>query len=395
MSATTVPIRYDVRIIAPSTLHIENDMARIVASSELNLRGTFDRPLLFGRADIERGEVRFEGRRYQVTRGSLDFTNPNRIQPFFDVEAETRVRVPGQTYRVTLRMAGTTERMQPEFTSDPPLAPIDILTLLFSDSAPTGDIELASLRQPNQREQDILQARATRALTGALSQEVGRVVAEHVWRRHLPDHAAAGGSVSAVVAAQRQSGGARHHRQAHFRPRVPDLRAQPVFLDARRDHPARIRSERQPRVGALAERRSHLRAGGSEEASSSDAGHGPSLAAGGVAALLVCLVTASPRAGRSRFPRPHRASMSASRSPAALSPTRRSCNWSRPASVEPLSMEHVRETIDHLVGLGRFEDVRVFAEPRGRGKATGVALRWVLRAGCSASPPSRSTAAPC
>ena len=58
--------------------------------------------------------MRFEGRRYQVTRGSLDFTNPNRIQPFFDIEAETRVRVPGQTYRVTLRMAGTTERLQPD-----------------------------------------------------------------------------------------------------------------------------------------------------------------------------------------------------------------------------------------------------------------------------------------
>jgi translocation and assembly module TamB len=125
--------------------------------------------VLFGRADIERGDVRFEGRRYQVTRGTLDFTNPNRIQPFFDVEAETRVRVPGQTYRVTLRMTGTTDRMQPTFESDPPLAPLDVLTLLFSDTAPTGDIELASLRQPNQREQEILQARATRALTGVLS----------------------------------------------------------------------------------------------------------------------------------------------------------------------------------------------------------------------------------
>jgi len=176
MAAATLPLRYDVRIVAPSTLRIENDQAQIVASSELNLRGTFDHPLLFGRADIERGDVRFEGRRYQVTRGSLDFTNPNRIQPFFDVEAETRVRVPGQTYRVTLRMTGTTERMQPTFESDPPLAPLDVLTLLFSDTAPSGDIELAALRQPNQREQDILQARATRALTGALSAGVGRVV---------------------------------------------------------------------------------------------------------------------------------------------------------------------------------------------------------------------------
>jgi translocation and assembly module TamB len=174
--AETLPLRYDVRIIAPSTLRIENDQARIVASADMNLRGTFDRPQLFGRAEIERGEVQFEERRYFVTRGSLDFTNPNQIQPFFDVEAETRVRVPGQTYRVTLRLAGTTERLQPEFTSDPPLAPIDVLTLLFSDTPPSGDIELASLRQPNQREQDLLQARATRALTGALSDEVGKVV---------------------------------------------------------------------------------------------------------------------------------------------------------------------------------------------------------------------------
>jgi hypothetical protein len=172
----TFPLRYDIRIIAPSTLRIENDQARIVARADMNLRGTFDRPQLLGRAEIERGEVQFEDRRYFVTRGSLDFTNPNQIQPFFDVEAETRVRVPGQTYRVTLRLAGTTERLQPEFTSDPPLAPIDVLTLLFSDTPPSGDIELASLRQPNQREQDLLQARATRALTGALSEEVGKVV---------------------------------------------------------------------------------------------------------------------------------------------------------------------------------------------------------------------------
>ena len=68
---------------------------------------TADRPQVFGHAEIDRGEVEFEGRRYLVTRGSLDFANANRIEPFFDIEAETRVRVPGQTYLVTMRMAGT------------------------------------------------------------------------------------------------------------------------------------------------------------------------------------------------------------------------------------------------------------------------------------------------
>jgi hypothetical protein len=169
-------VRFDVALRAASTLRIENDQARIVATADLTLRGTLDRPLLFGRAEIERGEVEFEGRRYLITRGSLDFADANRIQPFFDIEAETRVRVPDQTYRVTMRMAGTMERMQPQFTSDPPLQTLDILSLLFSDLAPSGDVELAALQRPEERQQRLVEARATRALTGALSAEVGRVV---------------------------------------------------------------------------------------------------------------------------------------------------------------------------------------------------------------------------
>lgn len=172
------PLRLDVRLVAPSTFRIENDVARIVTSADVTVRGTADRPQVFGRADIERGEVRFEGRRYVVSRGSVDFTNPDRLLPFFDIEAVTRVRVPEQTYRVTLRIAGTTERLQPEFTSDPPLPSADVLSLLLSDRTPAGDVEVASITAPNQREADLLQARATRALTGALSAEVGRVVQE-------------------------------------------------------------------------------------------------------------------------------------------------------------------------------------------------------------------------
>ena len=174
--APTSNVRFDVRLTAPGTLRVDNDIARVVASADLNLRGTLDRPMVFGHAEIDRGEVEFEGRRYLVTRGSLDFANAARIQPFFDIEAETRVRVPGQTYLVTMRMAGTTERMQPQFTSDPPLQTLDILTLLFSDQAPSGDIELAGLRRPEERQQRLIEARATRALTGTLSEEVGRVV---------------------------------------------------------------------------------------------------------------------------------------------------------------------------------------------------------------------------
>ena len=180
--APAVPIRLDVQVVVPSTLRIENNLARLVASADLQLRGTYERPVLFGRAEVDRGQVMFEGRRYLVTRGAIEFTNPLRIEPFFDVEAETRVRVPGQTYRVTVRAAGTMERLQPELNSDPPLPAADVLALLFSDVRRTGvetgtsDFELRARQNPNQRQTDILTTRATQLLANPISSEVGRVV---------------------------------------------------------------------------------------------------------------------------------------------------------------------------------------------------------------------------
>jgi translocation and assembly module TamB len=173
---TNFPLTYDIRIVAPSTLRIENRSARIVASADMVLRGTYDRPLLFGRADIERGEVFFEGNRYFVTRGTIDFANPTRIEPFFDVEAETRVRVPGQTYRVIFHASGTADRFVPELSSDPPLPTIDILALLFGDVRDPQDAELRALRTPQATEQELIRARAARLLASPISSGVGRVV---------------------------------------------------------------------------------------------------------------------------------------------------------------------------------------------------------------------------
>jgi translocation and assembly module TamB len=172
----TIPLRYDIRITAPSTLRVENNTARLAATADLQLRGTFEHPLLFGRAEIDRGEVRFEGKRYVVTHGTLDFNNPTRIEPFFDIETETRVRVPGQTYRVIVRATGTRERLTPEFTADPPMPEVEVLALLFGDVAPGQDVEFRQYSTTLTPQQQLLRERAARALTGAVSSEVGRVV---------------------------------------------------------------------------------------------------------------------------------------------------------------------------------------------------------------------------
>jgi autotransporter translocation and assembly factor TamB len=169
------PLRFDVRVVAPSTLRVDNNMADLVSSADLTLRGTYERPILFGRADIERGWVTFEGNRYQVTRGSILFENPARIEPYFDFEAETRVRVPGQTFLITLGVSGTGDRISFHTASEPPLPPVEVLSLLLGERTEPGDAELRALRRGGQTEQELFTAAGARLLTTQLSDPVGRV----------------------------------------------------------------------------------------------------------------------------------------------------------------------------------------------------------------------------
>ena len=170
------PLRFDLRVEAPGTLRVDDPTFRLVSGADLTLRGTYDRPVLMGRAEVQRGELLLEGHRYLLTRGTIEFSNPARIDPFFDFEAETRARVPGQTYRVVFRASGTRDRFAWDFSSDPPLATVDILGMLFGDLRDPRDAELSALRLRDRTEEELLVARATRLLANPISSEVGKVV---------------------------------------------------------------------------------------------------------------------------------------------------------------------------------------------------------------------------
>ena len=173
---TGLPLRFDVRIEAPSTLRIDNRLARIVSSAELTLRGTYEQPVLLGTIELERGTAFFEGNRYRLNHGTIGFANLNRIEPFVDIEVETDVRVPGQTYRVMVRATGTPDGLVPVLSSDPPLPEVDIFSLLLGDIRDPLSADLRAARAPELAQQQRFQAGAARLLTSPLSSSVGRVV---------------------------------------------------------------------------------------------------------------------------------------------------------------------------------------------------------------------------
>jgi len=145
----------------------------VTARAEVRLVGTFDQPGLLGNIDVDRGDVFLQGKRYQIRRAAIQFSNPSAIEPFFDIEASTRQRVPGETYVVTITASGPNPMDNLQFTSDPALPEYQLLALLLSDVAPSKDVELAQYSGITPQEQ-LFRETLTQALTNAATSELSR-----------------------------------------------------------------------------------------------------------------------------------------------------------------------------------------------------------------------------
>lgn len=126
-------MQFDVRIESDPSFQLETSLARnLQAEVNLRLRGTPLRPALLGTASLNEGEIEVFGNRYTVNRGDVRFLNPVRIDPILDMNLETRAR--GVT--VNIAIAGTMQKLNVNYSSDPPLQPREIIALLAVGRAP-------------------------------------------------------------------------------------------------------------------------------------------------------------------------------------------------------------------------------------------------------------------
>ena len=229
-----------------------------MASADLKLQGTYDRPAIFGRAEVDRGSIVFEGNRYVVTRGTIDFLTPpaGNIEPLFDIEAETRVRVPSQTYRVTLGVTGTPRSFSLALGSDPPLPEVDIIALLFGTTTDVSNAELRALSPTGatEAEEALLRAAGARLLAGSISAPVRRVVEETLRLDTAQITPTIGTENDPLTPSARLILGKRLSPRAY----LTFSRALGIAR-ARSDHRARIRPERPRRLRAHADRRPDVR----------------------------------------------------------------------------------------------------------------------------------------
>lgn len=121
----------NVRLEADDDAWIENSLGRARARFDLTLSGNVNSPIVLGDIEILEGDVYFQGRKFKILRGLVSFFNPAAIEPYINFKGETYTK----NYRVTFSLTGFLDRLNPEFSSSPPLPPEDVLALLTMGEA--------------------------------------------------------------------------------------------------------------------------------------------------------------------------------------------------------------------------------------------------------------------
>ncbi len=116
----------NLRIKADDNAWMENSLGRVRGRFDLNIMGNINSPIVLGDIEATDGDLNFQDRKFRILNGRVSFINPQTIEPYLNFKGETFVK----DYRVTFSLDGLMDRLNPEFSSSPPLPPEDVLALL-------------------------------------------------------------------------------------------------------------------------------------------------------------------------------------------------------------------------------------------------------------------------
>jgi translocation and assembly module TamB len=159
-------LRLALHVEGGRNITIQNQLADVEARVDIDLKGTVAEPSITGHVEASGGTLAFQGNRYMVTRGNIDFVDPLRIQPVVDIEAESQVR----DYRVILSITGRSDNPKLSMRSDPPLPELEVVSLIAGGRTRE---EIAAHSRTAPTSEQLFQGGAASILLDLLQQRVG------------------------------------------------------------------------------------------------------------------------------------------------------------------------------------------------------------------------------
>src|SRR5688500_6635867 len=110
-------LRYNIAIQAREPIVMDNYLGELALTADLRLLGTYYRPGLAGRIELEEGgTLRLQENRYTIEQGTISFVNETRIEPQLDLTARTEVA----NREIGMRIYTEREGLRTDLTSDNP-----------------------------------------------------------------------------------------------------------------------------------------------------------------------------------------------------------------------------------------------------------------------------------
>ena len=127
LPTTAAPeVALDITVEAYQSLRATNNLADLVASADLNARGTLQNPVILGTVTIDSGQLFLENNDYEISRGIVNFNDPRRTRPVVNMEGQTEIR----EFTISVIVQGPLDQLEFTFRSDPPLPTASIVSLL-------------------------------------------------------------------------------------------------------------------------------------------------------------------------------------------------------------------------------------------------------------------------
>ena len=115
-----------ISVQSTQNLDLASSQVSIAGNANLNVTGTAANLVILGRIALNSGELFFQGKRFEIENGTIAFVNPVRTEPVLNLYVKTVI----EQYNITINFSGSLDRLKTNYTSDPALAPVDIINLL-------------------------------------------------------------------------------------------------------------------------------------------------------------------------------------------------------------------------------------------------------------------------
>jgi translocation and assembly module TamB len=139
----------------------------INGTANLQVRGTAAEPVILGRVNLDSGDLIFNGNRFVMAGGTIQFINPAETEPVVNLSLNTTI----QQYNIYLRFNGPIQQLHTNYSSDPSLPAADIINLLAFGQTTEATANAAT--PTNQAAESLVASQVSSQVTSRVSRIAG------------------------------------------------------------------------------------------------------------------------------------------------------------------------------------------------------------------------------